>query len=58
MVRQLEIEIKTDYTYIDIINIYILKVIGGQNKLKTPELRIFEEMQNEDLWREPLQNVR
>ena len=37
---------------------FLFMVIGGQNKLKTPELRIFEEMKNEDQWREVLQNVR
>ena len=36
---------------------FLFMVIGGQNKEKTPELRIFDEMKNEDQWTECLQNV-
>ena len=36
---------------------FLLMAIAGHNKEKTHELRIFEEMKNEDQWREFLQNV-
>ena len=35
---------------------FLFMVLGGQN-MKTSELIIFEEMKNEDQWREFLQNV-
>ena len=36
---------------------FLFMAIAGHNKEKTHELRIFEEMKNEDEWREFLQNV-